>query len=151
MSTEQHIVKHREAAWHSVRIFHRKCCVLTGFTRTSFPGFDLSDWHIMPNGFWSFQYVVYLKLKIKLCGLGSRIHDMKDEGWRLRVITDKNILCESLVSQTGAEGWTEHWVKVPKSAPIYNDFGLYQPPQPQRSKMTMPMLSRKTFVTNPLK
>ena len=35
-----------------------------------------------------------------------------------------------------------------KCAPIYDVFGFYQPPQPQRSKMIMPMLSRKTFAAN---
>ena len=28
------------------------------------------------------------------------------------------VIGESLVSRTGTEGWTEHWVKVPKCAPL---------------------------------
>ena len=43
------------------------------------------------------------------------------EIWRLKFITD---LGKSLVSRTGAKGWTKHWVKVSKCAPIYDVFGL---------------------------
>ena len=55
-------------------------------------------------------------------GLGPRIRDMEAE-WRLRVKTDL-IFGESSVSRTGAVGWTERWVKVPKYAPRYDVFGL---------------------------
>ena len=46
-------------------------------------------------------------LEIKPYELGSRIPDME---------ADLLFLGESLVSRTGAVGWTEPWVKVPKCA-----------------------------------
>ena len=68
--------------------------------------------------------------------LGLRIRDMGAEIHKF--------LGKSLVSRTGAEGWTERWVKVPKC----DAFGVYQPPQPERSKMILPMLLGKIFATN---
>ena len=40
---------------------------------------------------------------------------------------------------------------MPKSALRYDVFGLKQPPQTQRSKTIMPMLSRKTFTVIKIK
>ena len=66
--------------------------------------------------------VLFSKIEIKPCRLGSRIQNMEAER-----------------------------VKVPKCESKYDAFGLQQPLQPHWSKMIMSMLSRKVFATNSLK
>ena len=54
-------------------------------------------------------------LEIKPCVLGSRM-EAESHNWSLI-----SFLGESLVSRTGAAGWTECWVKVPKCASRYDN------------------------------
>ena len=88
--------------------------------------------------------VLFSKIEIKPCRLGSRIRNMEAESHNFSFL-------ESLVSRTGPVEWSKCWVKVPKCALRYDVVGLQKPLQPQWSKMIMPMLSRKAFATNSLK
>ena len=54
------------------------------------------------NSFWSHFYIWF--------------KNSRYGGWQLLLIS---FLGESLVSRTGAVGWTEYWIKVPKCAPRY--------------------------------
>jgi len=112
---------------------------------------------------WSFKVIQAVSVVIwKESELISPVCDTQHKKFRKiqiihighRKLTLKE-LCKLLRIRSSSKQFVSNeyccWVKVPKCAPMGDVFGLYQPSQPQRSKMIMPILSRKIFATNSLK